>query len=1004
MKITFYHENQKSNVEKENELKTSYRTSENTRKNSYDGIKIDISGTVMDNAAYSSPERTKSQGKTLEECRQDVGQVDLALQRNYMAVMSNSLSTEDYAKLQEGGFDPGDMSPEEIVTVVDQIKAKLAEAGVEVSGYTDTLDESELEAVTGNKGRAINIENKLKEQDLPTTQENIEDSKKALQQAKEMTGVSENAIKYMVTNQMEPTIENIYLAEYSSGNYYTKKAEEVDFNSIKDQIDKVIETAGLEVNDESRKDAEWMIEKGLPLTPENLELFEDIKNITFPINEDQLMNAIGNAKSQGKSAVQASLVEQDTYSEKAKEIYNKVQSITDTKLQKVVNNKEALTIDNLTSEGEKNTTYSQTDYDLISAKRLLEETRLQMTVEANIKLLKSNYSIETADLSQLVDSLKELEQQYYDVLFGKNTENLADKMSQFKETTSTLNAIKFVPADVVAKISSTETFTLKDIEIEGSNLKNLYEKAGESYESLKTEVRGDLGDSIKKAFRNIDDLLEELGLPKSADNERAVRILGYNQMSVNEKSINQVKEADQKVNRLIEKMTPANTLQLIKEGVNPLKESIDSLTNKIDALESTDSKETEKYSKFLWKLEKEDAITEEEREAYIGIYRLLCQIEKSDGALIGNVLNQNAELSLGNLLSASRSRKQAGMNISVDDNFGGLESLNAKDLSISDQIEKGFTNSSSETNYYQSAAKEIMDKIDPYKLHQMNITLDATVDEVLDNMREISGNEELEIAYRDEQAQIIRNVNQSEASVIQRLIDVEEPVTVTMLQAANDLLGKGTKLFKKLNEYSEKQDKDYTNLVDNVIDEFNSKGQAESVYQQFCEESKEIVRAEMDDTDLKAIDIKELKLFHKELNLMSHMSQNECYEIPITIDGETSAIHLQIVHGKESGKVQCTLYTEKYGNLASEFKVSKNIVSGYMAADSQEGLNFLKSKQEEFASSIKETGKEIEEVQVIRTNSSISFEFDPNQEDKVSTPELYKIAKTLLMTLKNGNA
>ena len=41
----------------------------------------------------------------------------------------------------------------------------------------------------------------------------------------------------------------------------------------------------------------------------------------------------------------------------------------------------------------------------------MEEVRLQMTVEANIHLIKSGFSVDTAELEQLVESLKAAQKQ-----------------------------------------------------------------------------------------------------------------------------------------------------------------------------------------------------------------------------------------------------------------------------------------------------------------------------------------------------------------------------------------------------------------------------------------------------------------------------------------------------------------------------------------------------------------------------------------------------------------
>ena len=84
------------------------------------GYTLDISGTVTDNAAYGMGEL-----KSADDVMQDAGQKDIALQRKYMAVMSNSMSAKDYEKLQEEGISAVDTDIETHVTNLDKIKANL---------------------------------------------------------------------------------------------------------------------------------------------------------------------------------------------------------------------------------------------------------------------------------------------------------------------------------------------------------------------------------------------------------------------------------------------------------------------------------------------------------------------------------------------------------------------------------------------------------------------------------------------------------------------------------------------------------------------------------------------------------------------------------------------------------------------------------------------------------------------------------------------------------------
>ena len=102
----------------------------------------------------------------------------------------------------------------------------------------------------------------------------------------------------------------------------------------------------------------------------------------------------------------------------------------------------------------------------------------------------------------------------------------------------------------------------------------------------------------------------------------------------------------------------------------------------------TGEKEQERFSKFLWKLEQNQEISAEERDSYIGIYRLIAQVEKTDGAAIGALLNQGADITMRNLLTAMRSAKK-NMDYRVDDDFAGTKNT-TKGPRIDDQIMSSF--------------------------------------------------------------------------------------------------------------------------------------------------------------------------------------------------------------------------------------------------------------------------------------------------------------------------
>ena len=98
MKITFDNWNQNQNVEKSTISQGTFSHYREIRNGAYS---LDISGTVMDNNAYAD------HGRSAKEVMQEFGaELDnLAVKRDQMTVMSNIMSTEDFNKMMEDGFD-----------------------------------------------------------------------------------------------------------------------------------------------------------------------------------------------------------------------------------------------------------------------------------------------------------------------------------------------------------------------------------------------------------------------------------------------------------------------------------------------------------------------------------------------------------------------------------------------------------------------------------------------------------------------------------------------------------------------------------------------------------------------------------------------------------------------------------------------------------------------------------------------------------------------------------
>ncbi len=985
----------------------------------------------------------EGQGQNLQDIMKNAGAMDVTANRNYMTVMSNSLSDEDYEQLIKEGYKPGETSVETTVTVTDEIKAKLAQSGVIIEGYNDDLSEEVLQEITGSESIANAIKKAFREADIPMTAKNVQSAAEALQLAGEIPEITDGMCDYLLRNGIDPTVDHLYRVRFSGaevsenmGGYYsddidgymTKQSSEFDWKAMEVRLSQTIERAGLPVNDETLKEAQWLVKSGILFNETNIKVLHDLKDLQMPMAKEDVAKCIANAIADGREAKEAYLNNTSSKLTEAVQAYEDVQSFSFEAVKVVVEGGKSLNIKelrvamqsiriegsvsedgvNLSVEAVSSMTNltgadvaeGSENPDLVKAMRVLEETRLAMTVENNYRLMKLGYNIETTELSRLVEDLKAVEAQRQNTLFPNDTE-AAQKATLWQATNDKLVTLAFMPAATVGKIVQTEgVHTLSSVHDMGEAMRQDYLKAGEQYELLGTEVRADLGDSIKKAFSNVDDILQDLKFDINDTNRRAVRILGYNSMEVTVSNIESVRDADAGLQRIMNKMTPASTLQLIRDGINPLETDLTTLENQLDAYEATIEQTAEKYSKFLFKLEKNHEITPEERESYIGIYRLLHQIEKSDGALVGNVLSQGAEMTFKNLLSAMRSGKSTGMDYSIDDSFGNLAKVAGYEFNISNQILKGFESAvigSDEVNAEvlaedlgelreiltgdnSDAVEELMyygQEVTPDNIQSMQTLLEAP--DTLQGAWSIFQNA-AEDGYRSGKSR--KNTGEG----------LKE--SISQLQGADGE-----------SRIAEGENSAFEEAVFALQDAFTDQESVTEAYAELLKQTESLMEESMMNDEMGRIDIKSMTSAYKQLSFTGNLMREENYEIPAYINGKLQGIRVKIVHkGENDGNVIATLSTEKYGNIVAQFRLTEEKVQGYIACDSEEGTEALKADGR-FEGKLAEAGKEAGDIRYLYSEkldgTFLYRRHDKSVEDGGSTRDLYETAKLFILSMQD---
>ena len=243
MKITFQNQTVTDTENRTESIQTEKNTwGRDKIQRNKKSVNANTFGAVYESGQIPMPvgNEENNKGKSLIELQQDAGNTNVALQQDYMTLLSHTMSQEDYAKACEDGFDPRELDQDTAVTIVDRIKAELVRSGQNIAGYTDDIDLDTLAAAVGSDTLAQSIEEQFRATDIPLTPENVDELKTAWELASSLQQPQEGEVGYLVDNGLEPEIWNLYVAENSGA----KVQQNTVPQELQDQMDKVITDAG----------------------------------------------------------------------------------------------------------------------------------------------------------------------------------------------------------------------------------------------------------------------------------------------------------------------------------------------------------------------------------------------------------------------------------------------------------------------------------------------------------------------------------------------------------------------------------------------------------------------------------------------------------------------------------------------------------------------------------------------------------------------------------------
>lgn len=808
--------------------------------------------------------------------------------------------------------------------VEDQVEKESEEAQALEEAAQTALAEQQISS---------QIVQQMQNSGLPVTPENVMRLSHAIDMAAQIASFSEASMKFFIAQNLTLTPENICGSVYSvqgMGEENPLPQMQSDFSEVQEQVHDLLAKDGIEADEQSMAVAKWLYENDLPVNAKTITACESVDEFK-ELPEEIRMARVADNMADGVSPEKADL--------------NKI-SVTEA----------------------------------ITAKRRLAEIRLTMSIEAVRNLSAKGIRLDVSNMEKIVEQLRIEERQAKESLLEETGLPASEQNIQtMGDTLKAARQVLAAPVPFLGKAVETQkTDTLRDLAQNAVRFTEEFGKLEKNYESVGTEVRRDLGDSMQKAFQNVDDILDDLAYEHTEQNQRAVRSLAYNQIPLTEENIDRVKEYDIRITSLLKEMKPPVVAELIRRDINPLEISLDELNRYVSDIQNDLGTEDITFSRYLWKLDHQNEVTPEERETMIGVYRLLDKIEKSDGALAGQLMKEDRELSLQSLLSALRTRRDAGMDIQIDDSFGELEQLTVQSTSISGQIQ---------TAYQKNIAKQLQKSLSPSVLRE-HLEDDTGLESLLDLCR---SSQEEETQYYEQMIKEWQETLSAGSERLQKFLnEIELPDTLTNLQEAQSFLKQGR---KDISAYWEPEDSEA------VLDAMEQPEELDKIYDDLDKKHKQTVEKTKEKDDITYDDMRNAARMNGHIAFCGKLRSYQMYEVPVFTEQGITNCRVTIQNGTEDrkGLLEISMESEELGRLQASIKLNDKHVKGFVTVEDKEQIALCQRRMHEFEKDLEENGYTMDSGSLLE-GSRDSLHVG-NKEEGTKNADLYRIAKIFIIKM-----
>lgn len=826
----------------------------------------------------------------------------LALKRikSKLAYMEGNLSSAVINELMAAGVPIGDMTLGMMNTALKTISENseaIERADLINSPATYSLEINDPHQMNG---RQEDIAKELAKQKLPVTEDNIAFVEKAADLFGQIKDISPQTAAELVKGGFTEDLKGIYQKKYSSRE--TIPISDEKWEAIEKSVKDIFEEEGIVFSTENKLKARIFVANEIKISKENIEKFDFYRNLKDEPIENIIKNACKAIK-EGKEAYQtapAADLKKEALAVVYEEISGWLPKIDENIVYTAEKNNIPLTLYNLREIAVTGNAISGEAS--FSNKIMLMQIQLKLTKEVSHGLIQKGINIDTMPLEKAIAALKAEERALYKNILAENGENPSpDNVNKLEDIFNAVSNTKILTSNVYSDIILKKTpFTIKGVENSIA-----YARFMADMENFMTVPSLKWGDSFEKVKSQFAGLLQSLDISDTLENVRAAQILSRADIEVNNENILNVKLIDSKLQEIQNKLHPEIGVKMIKDGINPLDMHVDEVLAYINSYEKDLGKDfSGKIAEFIYEMDKNEALDADKREALIGIYRAMNQIERNGAAAIGVNMAREANPTLKNLLDASDYYKETKGNRNYSDikikdghreNKTVLNSIrNAIETGVSaaaDHRDSAKKISKRGADYFNMLSQSISNLMTPRnfaRLAENPNYMDMDLTEVLN---ELQGYKDTKEVYDPEQADAVYSqIKKSISEGPDFIRDMEHmgiALTFNNIQAFKELKEKPAQISEKIEELKEK----YAD-AENIVPET---GPEENTLAKIHENINDIL---LKGSELPNEYIKELLYIQKAVRVQSQAFRrtNE-YNIPVKVKDKVCNLNILIPKG-----------------------------------------------------------------------------------------------------------